>query len=55
MGASVLGLSGKGGGAMNEGCDLNLVVSSSDTARIQESHIFFIHTICQAVDEAFRG
>ena len=55
MGVAVLGLSGKGGGAMNEGCDLNLVVSSSDTARIQESHIFFIHTICQAVDEAFRG
>ena len=40
MGVAVLGLSGKGGGAMNEGCDLNLVVSSSDTARIQESHIF---------------
>lgn len=53
LGINVLGLSGKGGGAMNEICDLNLVVDSSDTARIQESHIFFIHTICQAVDMAF--
>ncbi|BCX80023.1 D-sedoheptulose 7-phosphate isomerase [Campylobacter sp. 19-13652] len=49
----VLGLSGKGGGAMSGLCDINLIVPSSDTARIQENHIFFIHTICQAVDMAF--
>lgn len=53
IGASVLGLSGKGGGAMSDVCDINLVVPSTDTARIQENHIFFIHTICQAVDMAF--
>lgn len=50
---AVLGLSGKGGGKMSLACDLNLVVASDDTARIQESHIFFIHTICQAVDMEF--
>lgn len=52
-GIKTLGFSGKGGGAMNELCDINLVVPSSDTARIQEMHIFFVHTICQAIDAAF--
>ncbi|MSN96118.1 D-sedoheptulose 7-phosphate isomerase [Campylobacter sp. FMV-PI01] len=49
-----LGLSGKGGGAMNEMCDFNLVVPSNDTARIQEMHILIEHTLCQAVDNAFK-
>ena len=53
LGVATLGFSGKGGGAMNEKCDLNLVVPASDTARIQEMHIFFVHTICQAVDMAY--
>ncbi|TKX30142.1 D-sedoheptulose 7-phosphate isomerase [Campylobacter sp. MIT 12-5580] len=48
-----IGLSGKGGGAMNELCELNLVVPSDDTARIQEMHILSIHAICQLIDEAF--
>ncbi|EAH8942251.1 D-sedoheptulose 7-phosphate isomerase [Campylobacter coli] len=48
-----LGLSGKGGGKMNELCDHNLVVPSDDTARIQEMHILIIHTLCQIVDESF--
>ncbi len=48
-----LGLSGKGGGAMNSLCDINLVVPSDDTARIQEMHILSIHAICQLIDEAF--
>ena len=52
-GIKTLGFSGKGGGSMNELCDINLVVPSSDTARIQEMHIFFVHTICQAIDAAF--
>lgn len=48
-----IGLSGKGGGKMNGLCDLNLVVPSNDTARIQEMHILIIHTICCAVDMAY--
>ena len=48
-----LGLSGKGGGKMNELCDHNLVVPSDDTARIQEMHILIIHTLCQIIDEGF--
>lgn len=51
-GIKTIGFSGKGGGEMNEYCDLNLVVPSNDTARIQEMHIFMGHTICQAIDDA---
>ncbi|MCH5336482.1 MAG: D-sedoheptulose 7-phosphate isomerase [Campylobacter sp.] len=48
-----IGLSGKGGGMMNELCDFNLVVPSNDTARIQEMHILIIHCLCQIIDEEF--
>lgn len=52
-GIKTIGLSGRDGGAMNELCDINVVVPSNDTARIQEMHILIIHTICAAVDGAF--
>ncbi len=51
MGAETLGFSGKGGGKMNYACDINLVVPSDDTPRIQEMHILFGHTICQIIDD----
>jgi len=50
MGAETLGLTGKGGGKMNYACDINLVVPSDDTPRIQEMHILFGHIICQIID-----
>jgi len=53
MGAKTLGFSGKGGGKMKYVCDLNMVVPSEDTPRIQEMHILIGHIICQAVDNAF--
>ena len=53
LGCKILGLSGRDGGAMNELCDLNLVVPSDNTPRIQEMHILFGHTICQLIDDAF--
>ena len=40
-------------GGMNELCELNLVVPSNDTPRIQEMHIMIGHIICQAIDDAF--
>jgi D-sedoheptulose 7-phosphate isomerase len=52
MGCVTLGMSGRGGGKMTEFCDLNLVVPSEDTPRIQEMHILIGHTICQAIDNA---
>jgi D-sedoheptulose 7-phosphate isomerase len=50
LGCRTLGLSGKDGGKMNKVCDLNIVVPSNDTPRIQEMHILIGHTLCQAVD-----
>nr|WP_069636848.1 D-sedoheptulose 7-phosphate isomerase [Campylobacter pinnipediorum] len=54
IGAKTIGLSGKDGGKMNNICDINFIAPSSDTPRIQEMHIFVIHTICQAVDNFFK-
>ena len=46
-----LGFSGYKGGIMNEFCDINLIVPSNNTPRIQEMHILFGHIICQIVDD----
>ena len=51
MGCRTIGLSGRDGGVMNEFCDVNIVVPSNDTPRIQEMHIMIGHIICQAIDE----
>ena len=48
-----IGLSGRGGGEMNELCDVNLVVPAQDTPRIQEMHIVIGHTLCHLIDQAF--
>ena len=53
LGCSTLGMSGNKGGAMNELCDVNLVVPSNNTPRIQEMHILIGHIMCQGVDDAF--
>ena len=53
LGCKTLGLSGKSGGEMNQTCDLNLVIPSDDTPRIQEMHILIGHILCQAIDDAY--
>ncbi len=53
MGCKTIGLSGKEGGKMGKVCDLNIIVPSFDTARIQEMHIMIGHIIAQAIDDAF--
>ena len=50
-GCKTLGFSGAGGGAMDELCDINLIVPSNNTPRIQETHILFGHIICQIIDD----
>lgn len=52
-GIFIIGLSGKDGGKMSEVCDINLIIPSNDTPRIQEMHILIGHIICQAIDDAF--
>ena len=49
-GCKTIGLSGRGGGDMNEVCDINLVVPAEDTPRIQEMHIVIGHTICHLIE-----
>ena len=53
LGCLTLGLSGRDGGAMNELCDLNLVVPGDVTARIQEMHILIGHILCELVENTF--
>jgi D-sedoheptulose 7-phosphate isomerase len=48
-----LGLSGRDGGKMNGLCELNIIVPSDITARIQEMHILIGHILCKAVDNEF--
>ena len=49
----VIGFSGRDGGGMNDLCDINLVVPSENTPRIQEMHILFGHIICQIIDDEY--
>ncbi len=51
IGCKTIGFSGRDGGKMSGLCDLNIVVPSDDTPRIQEMHIMIGHIICQAVDQ----
>ena len=50
-----IGLTGESGGIMKEISDYLLNVPSSDTPRIQESHILIGHIICQLVEEKYFG
>lgn len=50
MGCKAIGLSGRDGGVMSEFCDINIIIPSDDTPRIQEMHIMIGHIICQAID-----
>jgi D-sedoheptulose 7-phosphate isomerase len=45
-----IGLLGKDGGSAKEFCDINIIVPSNSTPRIQEVHITVIHTICEIVE-----
>jgi len=53
VGCEVIGLSGKDGGEMNNACNINIIVPSNDTPRIQEMHILIGHTICHLIDLEF--
>jgi D-sedoheptulose 7-phosphate isomerase len=53
LGCITIGLSGKSGGEFNSLCDVNIVVPSEDTPRIQEMHIVIGHIICHLIDEEF--
>jgi D-sedoheptulose 7-phosphate isomerase len=51
-GLSTIGLLGRDGGDLASLCDLAVVVPGSDTARIQEAHLFIEHALCALVEHA---
>lgn len=53
MEIKVITLTGKSGGVMKDMGDVNIIVPSNDTPRIQEMHIMIGHMICALIDEAF--
>ena len=52
MGIRIISLTGETGGKMKEYSDILLNVPSTDTPRIQESHIMLGHIICEIVESA---
>lgn len=52
-GIITVGLTGSSGGEMKSQSDYLINVPSSDTPRIQESHIMIGHIICQMVEEKY--
>ena len=48
-----IGFTGETGGKMRSVCDHLINIPSTDTPRIQESHITVGHIICQLVEEKF--
>ena len=46
-----IGMSGDKGGKIKELCQHNIIIPSSNTARIQEAHIIVGHIFCQIIEE----
>jgi D-sedoheptulose 7-phosphate isomerase len=55
MAIATIGFSGNGGGRMAELCDYSVVVPSSLTMHIQESHIALEHIFCMLVEKCYFG
>ena len=55
MGITTIGYSGNGGGQMASLCDYSVVVPSSVTMNIQESHIMLEHIFCMLVEKCYFG
>lgn len=54
-GLTVIGVTGRGGGAMAAHCDHLICIRSTDsTPRIQEGHQMILHAICEMVEETLR-
>lgn len=51
-GAGTIALLGKDGGAARGLAELEVIVASDNTARIQEAHMQIVHYICEVVEQA---
>ncbi len=52
IGMIVIGFTGSSGGEMKDSCDILINIPSTDTPRIQESHITVGHIICEIVESS---
>jgi len=55
MGVHIIAMTGETGGRMKDYAEVLLNVPSTDTPRIQESHIMIGHIICELVESAIFG
>jgi D-sedoheptulose 7-phosphate isomerase len=55
MGLTTVGFSGNDGGAVAELCQFNIVIPSSTTMNIQESHLVLEHIYCMLVELCYFG
>ena len=49
-GVKTIGLTGTGGGAMKDLCDVLIAVDSKNTPRIQEAHTLISHILCELIE-----
>lgn len=54
LGIKTIGLTGNRGGKLGKLCAIHINVPSSNTARIQESHICIGHILCELAEKGFR-
>ncbi len=54
MGIKTICFLGKKGGILKDLTDVSLVVPYDITARVQESHIMFVHIICEYLDKKLK-
>ena len=51
LGMLSVGMSGAMGGKIKDLCQHNIIIPSSNTARVQEAHILVGHIFCQIIEE----
>ena len=50
IGITTIGFLGKNGGKCKDLCDIEIIIESDNTARIQECHMFLGHFLCSLID-----
>ena len=55
LGIKSIGLTGSGGGALLDICDICIRVPATRTYRVQEYHVAVYHAVCRAVEDSFFG
>lgn len=55
LSVNTISLSGKDGGKMKGMADMEIIVPSNNTPRIQEMHLLILHSICELAEEKIFG